>query len=280
MTTVEIGATVGLKKRATQDHLAHLFARARIDADRRTPLSGASVGQPALPGAQQWAASVLAPDPTCARCLVALAGVGWDGQFSMEELAEAAGVSLRSVERHRPHLRDANLVRLRPVTVKVGPEGHRVRMPDHFTLLSGIRAPKLTGAAWDDAPEVARNVIAAVRWFTGVSEAERANATAAVTWVLRNGWPREALLRELDATLDRQAYRPGGYLHKLLRKLPPEYILPAQETYTGRTAPRVTECLECGAAVKTTTPGSVRCTPCYTARERAATMSAPVFKIA
>ncbi|WP_329812582.1 hypothetical protein, partial [Streptomyces sp. GSL17-113] len=88
----------------------------------------------------------------------------------MEELAEAAGVSLRSVERHRPHLRDANLVRLRPITVKVGAEGHRVRKPDHFTLLSGIRAPMLTGAELQEAPEVARNIVASVRWFTGVSE--------------------------------------------------------------------------------------------------------------
>src|SRR5690606_5542261 len=103
---------VGLKKRATQDHLAHLFAHGRIDADRRTPLVS-GIGQPMLPGAQQWAANVVAPDPTCAKCLIALAGWGWEGQVSMEELARYAGVSLRTVERHRPHLVNADLVRFR-----------------------------------------------------------------------------------------------------------------------------------------------------------------------
>ncbi|WP_329812599.1 hypothetical protein, partial [Streptomyces sp. GSL17-113] len=90
-------------------------------------------------------------------------------------------------------------------------------------------------------------------------EAERANAIAAVTWVLRNGWPREALLKELDATIDRQVYRPGGYLDKLLKKLPREYILPAREAFTGRTAPRMTMCDECGCGVKATVPDPVLC---------------------
>lgn len=257
LTTEALGRMIGLKKRATQDHLAHLFAHSRIDADRRTPLGG-GIGQPLLPGAQEWAANVVAPDPTCAKCLVALAAIGWEGQVHMEELAKIAGVSLRTIERHRPHLVRADLVAFRPVPIRENGK-NLGRLPDRFTLMSGFTAPRLEGAALEAVPALAESIIDRVRWFVGVTDEERALAAKSVAWCLRNGWPEDALLRALDATENRQAYRPNGYLDKLLRKLPAQYVIPARQVVTQRTAPRVAECRVCRTAVKTTLPGNVLC---------------------
>lgn len=278
LTTEEIGRIVGLKKRATQVHLAHLFAHSRIDADRRTPLHGMS--QPVLFGAQEWAASVVAPDPTCAKCLIALAGIGWEGQVAMKDLAKIAGISLRSVERHRAHLVAADLVSFRPVPIRENGK-NLGRKPDRFTLLSAIPAAPLEGAALEAVPAVAESIIDRVRWFVGVTDEERSLAVKSVAWCLRNGWPEDALLRALDATENRAAYRPNGYLSKLLRKLPSQYIIPARQMVTQRTAPRVTECRICRTAVRTTLPGHVLCGGgiCLEAGSDQAP-AAPVFRIA
>ncbi|MCY0961462.1 hypothetical protein [Streptomyces sp. H27-H5] len=253
ITTREIGQAAGLKERATQVHLRHLFEHSRIDADRRTPLSG--VGQPVLPGAQAWAASVTAPDPTCAKCLVALAGWGWDGQVDVKELAAMAGVSVRSVERHRPHLVDFDLVRFRSASIPAGGGVFNGAKPAHFTLMSGFYARALNDAERAEVPARAAAVIDRVRWFVGVTEAERELAAEAVGFVLRAGWPDEAILKALDASEDRNAFNPSGYLHKLLGKLRGKrYLIPAQHMFTGAGAPRVGSCWTCKDAVKTTKP--------------------------
>lgn len=289
LTTEAIGRVVGLKKRATQDHLSHLFACSRIDADRRTPLAR-GIGQPVLPGAQQWAAGVVAPDPTCAKCLIALAGYGWEGQVHMEELAKAAGVSLRTVERHRPHLVNADLVYFRPSADREPGTGLVIgRRPDRYTLMSGLTAPRLEGPAWAQAPIQAEAVIERVRWFVPADddmaafEEQRELAIRSVTWCLRAGWPEEALLRALDATENRQAYRPGGYLSKLLRKLPREYVVPAYDVFTNKAPQRVTQCPICTQPVKTSMPGRVLCggAVCLNPDEAARTNpAARMFKIA
>ncbi|MFD9819107.1 hypothetical protein [Streptomyces violascens] len=261
--------------------MGHLFARGRIDADRRTPLVG-GLGQPLLPGAQQWAAGIVAPDPTCAKCLVALAGFGWEGQVSMQELADAAGVSLRTAERHRPHLIRADLVAFRPVPVTAEDGKNFGRKADRFTLMSGLTAPRLVGAAWDEAPTVAAGVIERVRWFVDYTEEERANAVKSVTWCLRNGWPEEVLLRALDASENRRAYRPGGYLSKLLRKLPAEYVVPARQVARGEVAERQADCPICDTPFKTKVPGRVLCGGPVCLRPELAVVppAARVFKIA
>lgn len=260
LTTDAIGRVVGLKKRATQYHLAHLYAHGRIDQDQRTPLTG-GIGQPLLPGAQEWARNAVAPDPTCAKCLIALAGIGWEGQVSQEELAKLAGVSLRTIERHRPHLVAADLVAFRPVTMRApGTSGYVTgRRPDRFTLMSGLTAARLEGAAWDEAPARAEAVVNRVRWFVGTTPEERDNGIKSVTWCLRNGWPEEALLRALDATENRQAYRPGGYLSKLLRRLPVSYVVPARLAYRGEFPERRLDCPVCDTPFKTKLPGNVLC---------------------
>ncbi|MEU2395054.1 hypothetical protein [Streptomyces sp. NPDC007369] len=282
LTTTEIGKVVGLKKRATQDHLAHLFAKGRIDVDRRTPLRR-GVGQPPLPGAQEWAAAILAPDPTCAKCLIALAGWGWQGQVSEDELARAAGISLRSVQRHRAHLIRADLVVFRPVVLQTDDGRNIGRRPDRFTLMSGITAPRLDGAAWDEAPAVAARVIDRVRWFVGATDETRMNAIKSVTWCLRNGWPEGALLQALDATENRTAYNPGGYLSRLLSKLPTEYVVPARDVAHREVAPeRMADCAICDTPFKTRTPGIVFCggTRCLNPDEAVMRPNAPVVKIA
>jgi predicted ArsR family transcriptional regulator len=288
LTTVEIGKVVGLRKRATQDHLAHLFAHGRIDADRRTPLVS-GIGQPMLPGAQEWAANVVAPDPTCAKCLIALAGWGWEGQVHMEELARAAGVSLRTIERHRPHLVNADLVVFRPVTVREANSGFVTgRRPDRFQLMSGLTAPRLEGAAWAEAPARAAAVIERVRWFvpadddTSTFEEQRELAIQSVTWCLRNGWPEEDLLRTLDESENRNAYRPGGYLSKLLRKLPRDYVIPARQVVRGEAPERRVDCPICDRPFKTRLPGRVLCggAVCLNPDEAVIPPGTRVFKIA
>ncbi|MBK6017600.1 hypothetical protein [Streptomyces sp. MBT53] len=283
LTTVELGKLVGLKKRATQYHLAHLYEHGRIDEDQRTPLTG-GIGQPLLPGAHEWARNVIAPDPTCAKCLIALAGIGWEGQVSQEELAKLAGVSLRTIERHRPHLVAADLVTFRPVTMRAsGTSGYVTgRRPDRFTLMSGLTAARLEGAAWDEAPARAEAVINRVRWFVGTTSEERDNGIKSVTWCLRNGWPEEALLRALDSSENRQAYRPGGYLSKLLRKLPVSYVVPAQQSHRGEFPERRLDCPVCDTPFKTRLPGNVLCggAICLTPEKAVIPPGSTVYKIA
>ncbi|MFJ3673635.1 hypothetical protein ACIPSE_45060 [Streptomyces sp. NPDC090106] len=260
LTADQLAQVVGLKRRATQYHLAHLYAHGRIDEDKRTPITS-GIGQPLLPGAQEWARSVVAPDPTCARCLIALAGIGWDGQVSQEELAKIVGVSLRTIERHRPHLVLAQLVNFRPVTVRAAGTSGLVtgRHPDRFTLMSGLPAARLEGQAFDEAPARAAGVVDRVRWFVSVTDTERDNAIKSVSWFLRAGWPEDALLKALDSAEDRQAYRPGGYLSVLLRKLPVEYIVPARQSYRGEYPERQQDCPVCDTPFKTRAPGKVLC---------------------
>ncbi|MER8039366.1 hypothetical protein [Streptomyces hydrogenans] len=279
LVTEEIGRLVGLKKRATQVHLAHLFAHGHIDADRRTPLHGMS--QPILFGAQEWAASVVAPDPTCAKCLIALAGIGWEGQIHQKDLAELVGIGLRTVQTHRAHLVAADLVSFRPTTVREGTR-NRGKLPDRFTLLSATTAPPLEGAALEAVPAVAAGIVDRIRWFVGVSDEERTNAIQSVAWVLRNGWPEEAILRALDASENRHAYRPGGYLSKLLSKLPRQYIVPARQMVTQRTEPRRLDCAVCDTPFKTTMPGHVLCggAICLRPDEAVIPPSATIYQLA
>jgi hypothetical protein len=258
LTTEEIGLAAGLKVRATQVHLAHLWLRGRIDADRRTPLPGSTMSEPVLPGALEWASAVVAPDPTCARCLLALARLGWDGQIHMADLAREAGVSLRSVERHRPHLIRADLVRFRPVSFTDPITGRITREADRYTLLSQFTAAPLAGDELAEVPERAAKLVGEVTWFTGGPD-ERAIAEGSVRWFLRNGWPEHVLLQALDATRDRHAFNPGGYLSKLLKKLPPQYVLPARDVYTGQGSPRMAECPVCRGMFSTSIPGRPLC---------------------
>ncbi|MGV9315171.1 hypothetical protein ACWDR0_23755 [Streptomyces sp. NPDC003691] len=293
ITTDEIGRLVGLKRRATQIHLAHLFQHSRIDADRRTPLSGITgASEPVLPGAVDWASRmtetspVFAPDPTCARCLVALAEVGWSGETDPAELAAAAGVSVRSVERHRPHLVEWDLARFKINTVSLGGGRFRGRKKTTFELMSGFYARPLTRDEWADVPARAAKVVDGVGWFVGVSPEERENAEIAVAFVLRAGWPAHAVLKALDATEDRSAFNPIGYLHKLLGKLRGQrYLIPARELVTGEAGGprRVTDCEVCRNRMWTTIPvggGAVLCggAVCLEAGTEHDTRSAPVIR--
>ncbi|MGW2227492.1 hypothetical protein [Streptomyces formicae] len=267
ITTAELGSLVGLKTRATQNHLAHLFQRGRIDADRRTPLPGiAGAAQPQLPGAVEWARGVVesdpvfAPDPTCAKCLVALAQIGWRGPVDTAALAAAAGVSVRSIERHRPHLVEWDYVRFRIATVPGKAEGKFAgRRPSTFELMSGFYARPLTADELAHVPARAQAIIERVRWYVGVSPDERFNAETAVGFVLRAGWPEEAILKALDASEDRNAFNPTGYLHKLLGKLRGQrYLIPAQESVTGEGYRRLAECSVCRNTTWTSAPASHR----------------------
>ncbi|MFE6165462.1 hypothetical protein ACFQ7F_41905 [Streptomyces sp. NPDC056486] len=257
----ELGALVGLQSRATRNHLSHLFAWSRIDANRRTPLPGVGVGQPALPGAEQWAANIIesdpvfAPDPTCAKCLLALARLGWSGEFDIEELAAAAGVSKRSVERHRPHLVEWDYVRFRIKTVPGKDGKFKGRGPSQFELMSGFYARALTEEERALVPARASAIIDQVDWYRGESPEQRADAETAVGFVLRAGWPEVAILRALDASEARDPFNPTGYLHTLLGKLRAKrYLIPAQAMVTGEGQLRLDQCSVCRTATWSASP--------------------------
>ncbi|MFI9005488.1 hypothetical protein [Streptomyces sp. NPDC053541] len=239
------------------------------------------MSQPILFGAQEWAASVVAPDPTCAKCLIALAGIGWEGQIHQKDLAKLAGIGLRTVQTHRAHLVAADLVSFRPTTVREGSR-NRGKLPDRFTLLSATTAPPLEGAALEAVPAVAASIINRVRWFVDATGEERGNAIKSVSWFLRNGWPETALLRALDATENRQAFRPGSYLSTLLSKLPPQYVVPARQMVTQRTEPRLLDCAVCDTPFKTTMPGHVLCggAICLRPDEAVIPPSATIYQLA
>jgi hypothetical protein len=176
----------------------------------------------------------------------------------MEDLAREAGVSLRSVERHRPHLIRADLVAFRPVSHTDPVTGRITREADRYTLLSQFTAAPLPESERDAAKVTAAAVVRQVHWFTGGPE-ERRLAERSVWWFLCNGWPASALLRALDATKDRRAFNPGGYLDALLRKLPLHYVLPARDVYTGQGSPRLAECPHCRNMFRTSIPGRPLC---------------------
>ena len=86
----------------------------------------------------------------------------------------------------------------------------------------------------------------------------------------------------MDATENRNAYRPGGYLSRLLRKLPVEYVLPARQVWRGEFPERRVDCPTCDRPFKTRMPGRVLCggTVCLNPDEAVIPAAASVFKIA
>ncbi|MFI5867719.1 hypothetical protein [Streptomyces sp. NPDC051546] len=235
--------------------MAHLFSNSRIDADRRTPLGGRTAAQPTLPGATEWARSMTVPDPTCGKCLLALALIGWEGEFDSALLAEMTGMSIATMDRHRPHLVEFDLLRFRPSSIPAGGGYFRGRGPSTFTLMSGFFARELDDAEKLTVPARAHEIVGRVRWFAGASIEERTSAEIAVGFVLRAGWPDEAILKVLDHATDRNAYKSKrGYLAKLLAKAQGPYLIPAQEVFTGRSGPRIEDCGICRDRVRTTLP--------------------------
>ncbi|NGN63170.1 hypothetical protein G5C51_04510 [Streptomyces sp. A7024] len=268
LTARQIGAAVELKERATRVHLTHLYEHGRIDATRRAPLAGAAVGQPMLPGAQEWAASVVAPDPTCHKCLIALSGKGFDGVYDTEWLAAEAGESVRSIERHRPHIVAWKLAKFTPVSIPAETAGRfQGRGRSRFTLMSGLYARRLTEAEKATVPARAAALVGKIDWYVkaGVDHEDRVGIEIAMRWMLYAGWPEEALLQALDASKERQVRRPHAYMAKLLAKLreedpvtgqvrPRRYLVPVRDLYTPQLERRGVACSVCGSVTWTDSP--------------------------
>jgi hypothetical protein len=267
----EICTAVGLGKGAVLNHLTHLFEHSRIDADRRTPLPGADVGPRQVstptPTAAEWAATVQAPDPTCARLIVVLAvavdpGTPWSGRMSIPEIARRAGVSTRTASTHRAHLVAARLARFQ---AEMDGEGARQRRgPDRYYLLSGIIVPPVPEGArdlsWEDGR--AQQLLSALPWWTRTTAAENAAARRLLAARFRDGWPDAALLALLtDATdTDTTAHTPPGLLRWRLRRAAGPYVLPAHQHATGQ-QPR-SRCAGCGRPFKRHRPAGEVCAEC------------------
>ncbi|MFJ9427981.1 hypothetical protein [Streptomyces sp. NPDC101249] len=287
LTTAQIGERCGLGERATYVHLSHLFRHRRVKADRRTPVTGATVrkGGEAVQtdDAVIWAVNQTTPDRTCGVLLVALAqGAGgrWGGQTTMSALAAGAGVPLRTIERHRPHLgprkaRDAagavraGLVEFTADTVLSRNGRHRVRRGDRFRFLAGRDARAL---AWTPAEslvdprefeQTARALVDAVRWFVG-PPAEFAQAYRRVSLLLARGHRPEDLLRRLTTRTPDSGAPPYRVLSRWLPSLDDEPTPTAAVAMS--TGPALVACVECAARVRPGPDGL--CKGCREERDR------------
>lgn len=269
LTTAALGERCGLKERTVRVHTAHLVAHSRLDLDRRTPLPGAAVQETSDPSAGpgtplEWVATIAAPDRTCARCLVVLAehaNAAWSGQLGNQQLADAAGVSLRTVERHRKHLIDAGLVRFVADVSPVGDRGHMLRRADRYTLLSGILAAPAdyTGTvSWAD--DRAAEVLAVARWWHGAPQ-ETTRARNAIRIRMENGWPAPALEERLAIDPGRAVVHPLRLLAKLLPGRDEPYGIPAAEHHQAAAPLRLVTCAGTCERVMRAVPGSM-CRDC------------------
>lgn len=271
LTVAELGSRIGIARQNTHAHLAHLVRHRRVKADRRTPVPGATVSKggevPQDADPLLWAANAVTPDRACAVLLASLARAArgrWAGQTTMAELAAGAGMPLRTVERHRPHLgprkaRDAagavraGLVEFTADTVLSSNGRHRVRRGDRFRFLAGRDAQAL---GWNPAESLvdprafegtARALVDAVRWFVG-PPADFAQAYRRVSLLLARGHRPEDLHRALTSRTPDSGAPPYRVLSAWLPSLDDE---PAPSAVAAVQAGAVLmACMDCGARVR------------------------------
>ncbi|MFH0246559.1 hypothetical protein ACGRHY_29985 [Streptomyces sp. HK10] len=287
LTTAAVGKLSNdLGERAARLHLSHLYAHQRIKADRRTPVPGAMCGRTAAvqPGMDplQWAAVVVVPDATCGRLLMAyvsLARGRWAGQATEAELADAGRMSVRTMKRHRPHLRTAGLLVLRRRTVPTG-GAHPRRLPDQFELTP---APGVLAVDVPQTPatlhERAADVITGLSWWHG-DAAEYGQAAAAVADCLSRGWPVADVAHALTDRLPARIARPAAFLVARLQERLPGYAPAVRREAAARpgpVAPRRGRCRECERPFADgRTPDGALCARCREEAEAAgASVPAP-----
>lgn len=231
---VDLGTRVGLRDRALRVHLAYLHQHRRIQADRRTPVAGATV-QPAAPPLPanswplplDWAVTVECPDRMCRRMLLLHAreaDAAWGGQMGLQETAEALGCSWRTAQTHRRHLVDAGLLRVTADTA-IYPSGHPIRRPDRYQLLSGRQVP--VGASYDE--DTAILILDEVPWWPGAAPGETHKAVRRLLRHARNGWPAEKLVERLKFEPRSPVISRISLLREMLPKLDQPYVPPAAE---------------------------------------------------
>ncbi|MFG3230033.1 hypothetical protein ACGF07_35335 [Kitasatospora sp. NPDC048194] len=291
LTIARLGELAKLGRRATFLHLAHLETRGLIGEDRRTPVEGATLERPAFkprPAATalDWATSVKTPHRACGKLLCAYAAHGWRGQLKDAVLAKAAGLSVRTIERHRPCLGESGAKLIYFTRDQINDANGRLRNPDRYTLnpgLARVEMPKApTHHARDDKwfHDIAEALLLRMPWFAsapwesgwettrqrGIGALARAYKAHAGTWgeadwyahLHRDTPVNRPLfhLRQLIATADPTRPPVSGS---------PEY------TATGTTAPLLpVTCERCEKrAFRPTEPGRTVCGPCREEAERA-----------
>ncbi|WP_371634513.1 hypothetical protein OG693_39900 [Streptomyces sp. NBC_01259] len=244
LTVAEIGTRCGSSRVTAQRHLSYLVKHKRVKADGRTPVRGATVAQggevPDDATPLQWAVNVIAPDPTCGKGLRVLAGQGWSGRIGPGEIAAAAGISVRTWERHRPHLVTARLVQFTPTTVLARDGRHRVRLADGYRLMSGVvvAAPAGDSYAADAAGDQAKALVDSIRWYCA-PPAEMTRAYRLVASRLLAQWPAEELVRRaVFPEPDGYVGNPYGLLSTRLPGPAESYVIPAEAAVRGETSAR------------------------------------------
>ncbi|MFJ9214433.1 hypothetical protein [Streptomyces sp. NPDC102264] len=269
-TTAGLEPLCGLKARAVQVHAGWLFRASLLDADRRTPLPGATLERgrhsgPGVPTPSEWAARAATRDRTCARCLAAYARHGWTGQIGVPDIAHELALSVRTVKTHRAHLVADGLLRSTPVPLAPG----RVPEPDHYMLRAGVRTivpvstPATAELSWVEGRAYA--LLEQLVWWDAnrVFPSQQTAARRALIGRFRDEWPDDALVAHLHRPGDHAdtARAPYDLLTYRLKRCAGPYIPGAHRAAAQSSRAPMTMCPGCGLGWRPA-PGFDRCRDC------------------
>ena len=211
-TAAMVGAALGVSERTARLHLGHLALHRRVEPDGRTPAAGHHVGPAAKVDADatslEWAGAQDVPDRTCRRLLLTLGAGGWSGQLSQEKLAGTSGVSVRTAERHRPHLDrwvEWSSGRTHDAAGRLvnGPKAWR--FVARVQLVPVIRPVRQGGDVHDRA---AVDLLEQVPYLSS-EDVQDSFLCARVAQALREGMPAPSLLARLSAKPPRTTWYPA-----------------------------------------------------------------------
>ena len=250
-TAAELGQRTGLGERALRVHRAHLVRHAKLEADRLTPVPGATCSATQewpsddFVTPLDWVLTVATRDTTCRTMLrvhATHADESWSGRMGLADLAKALDCSLRTAGTHRRHLVEDGHLRTVADPVRPGAKTGG-RRPDKYVLMSGIiPRPVNLARTWDQTR--ALEVMVQVPWWPSRPDLNR-RAVQIVGNRLASGWPEGELVARLAITPESAVTNPVGLLQSLLPAKGEPYVLPAREAATGR-AWKAPLCACCG----------------------------------
>jgi predicted ArsR family transcriptional regulator len=212
LTVAEIGARVGIRDESVvRTHLAHLVAKGRLLADRRTP-SGVPVRRdgevPRDADPLAWASVQPVPHIPCGLLLVTLGGFGWSGTTA--DLLKVSGMKKDTAKKHRPCLVKAELAEFTRADRRTE-DGRMVRLPDTFRLVVPVELIPVEQVRRDRYDRQAAEMLAAVQYLGG-EDAGNPYVLAEVARALREGLPAAALRSMLTRDLPPVIHMPVPFL--------------------------------------------------------------------
>ncbi|MFG2299177.1 hypothetical protein [Streptomyces sp. NPDC048603] len=270
-TGAALAAAVGLRRRATLVHVAHLVQSGLLEADGRTPTAPPApapvqAGEAVVATPHDWATTASVTCRQCGRLLLilaTLAGREWSVQVTVDELARALGITDRPTREHlaaltgrrphRAHTQAGPLLRTERIPGTAGAGGLLV------TFLSGRVVPGSEAEFYTpEEYEVLRRRGLAL--LNQAPVADRMNSRERVRAAdllliprLHLGYPDAELLASMSSpedtaeTAHTTAY--GLIKWRLDRRAPlTAYVPTAQSTYDP--TPRMHDCVDCEAPIR------------------------------